>query len=82
MEQFTATSYESAMKLAKTKFKNGFEVINTREIDLSNSGLSDETELINRVVSVKKAKKLQLQLKNQTKSIDSIGINYRRKSVK
>ena len=43
MERFTATSYESAMKLAKTKFKNGFEVLNTREIDLSNSGLSDET---------------------------------------
>ena len=43
MERFTATSYESAMKLAKTKFKNGFEVINTREIDLSNSGISYET---------------------------------------
>ena len=43
MERFTATSYQSAMKLAKTKFKNGFEVINTREIDLSNSALSDET---------------------------------------
>ena len=27
MERFTATSYESAMKLAKTKFKNGFEVV-------------------------------------------------------
>ena len=25
MERFTATSYESAMKLAKTKLKNGFE---------------------------------------------------------
>ena len=43
MERFTSTSYESAMKLAKTKFKNGFEVINTREIDLSKSGISYET---------------------------------------
>ncbi len=43
MERFTGTSYESAMQLAKDKFKNGFEVINTREIDLSNSGLSNES---------------------------------------
>ena len=42
MERFTSTSYETAMKLAKTKFKNGFEVTNTREIDLSNSGLSND----------------------------------------
>ena len=42
MERFTATSYETAMQLAKDKFKNGFEIINTREIDLSNSGLSNE----------------------------------------
>jgi len=42
VERFTSTSYETAMKLAKTKFKNGFEVTNTREIDLSNSGLSND----------------------------------------
>jgi flagellar biosynthesis GTPase FlhF len=42
VERFTSTSYESAMKLAKTKFKNGFEVSNTREINLSNSGLSND----------------------------------------
>ena len=35
MERFTLPSYESIMKLAKIKFKNEFEVINTREIDFS-----------------------------------------------
>jgi hypothetical protein len=42
MERFTATSYEMAMQLAKEKYENGFEVINTRQMNLSNSGLSDE----------------------------------------
>ena len=35
MERFTSTSYKSAMKLAKTKFKKSFKVINTREIEFS-----------------------------------------------
>lgn len=42
MKRFTATSYETALQLAKDKFKNGFEIINSREIDLSNSGMSNE----------------------------------------
>ena len=43
MKRFTATSYETAMQMAKDQFKNGFEIINSREINLSNSGMSNET---------------------------------------
>ena len=43
MERFTGTSYESAIELAKNKLKNGFKIINKREINLSNSGLSNES---------------------------------------
>ena len=31
------------MQMAKDQFKNGFEIINSREINLSNSGMSNET---------------------------------------
>lgn len=43
MKRFTGTSYDSAIKLAGFEFKDGFEIISKREINLSKTGLSKES---------------------------------------
>ena len=42
MERYTASTYNKAIKLAEASIRGQFNVVNTREIDLSSSGITDE----------------------------------------
>ena len=51
----------------------------TEEVEDGDDIVTTQTD---KIISAKKMKTMQIQLRNQTESVDSIGIIYRRKSVK
>ena len=72
MERYTAPTYNEALKLAEASIRGKFDVVNSREIDLSSSGISDE-KLIE--ITVETKKNLSPTINSEMSKLNSFEIN-------